>query len=377
MRARGFRPLSLQRSDVDALPANAVRRSDFARLSNAALLSFTEELAQLLEAGLQLERALRVIEGRKERSSIPAIAGFLRQQIREGRRFSAALRNTRGAFSELYCNMVTAGEAAGALPSILRRQAQYLTLISELRRRVASALIYPSVVFAAGVILLLIFMTFLLPQLTMLLNKTGQSLPFMTRLLIGASEFFGRGWWGILFGVAVVFFGWRAWTKTSKGRRLWDRFVLHAPLLGSLLQIQFLAEFLQTLSTLVTNGITLLHGLSLMQQATRNVYLRNLIESLSNKVGEGTPFSRVLRQEAFFPPVLTDIVAVGEETGDLGGALERAAARYDQEFALRIQNLTTLIQPLTILVVALFVGIVAYSMITGILSSVSGLRLNG
>ncbi|HEY5792188.1 MAG TPA: type II secretion system F family protein [Chthoniobacterales bacterium] len=378
LRERKLRPLSLERlgaeNPVDA-PVRPGGRS-WSRLSNAAVHSFTEELAQLLEAGLQLERALRVIEGRKEKTAIPGIAGFVRQQIREGKRFSSALRNTGGAFSDLYCNMVAAGEAAGALPSILRRQSQYLALISELRRRVVMALVYPSVVFSAGVVLLLIFMTFLLPQLTMLLSKTGQTLPLVTRILIGTSEFFGHYWWALLAAAALIVAGLRMWRKTPKGRKIWDRAILEAPLLGPILRIQFLAEFLQTLSTLVSNGITLLHGLTLMQQATRNVSLQALIGALADKVGEGAAFSRVLRQNAFFPPVLTDIIAVGEETGDLGGALERAAVRYDQEFTMRIQQLTTLIQPLTILVVALFVGLVAYSMITGILSSVSGLRLN-
>jgi type II secretory pathway component PulF len=372
--ARKLRPLSLDRADAgEVAVSSSFDRQQ--RLSSAELLSFTQELAELLEAGLQLEKALHVIERRKERTAIPPIAAYLRQQIREGKRFSQALKNAGGAFSDLYCNMVSAGESAGALPRILRRQSQYLTLISELRRRVLMALIYPSIVFTAGVVLLLIFMTFLLPQLIVLLSKTGQQLPLVTRILIGTSEFFGRYWWAIICVLGLVVFAIWTWKKTPAGRQRWDRLLLNLPLLGSVLRIQFFAEFLQTLSTLVSNGITLLQGLTLMKQATRNTYLQQLISTISDKVGEGASFSRVLRQCDFFPPVLTDIVAVGEETGDLAMALERAAARYDQEFGRRIQQLTTLIQPATILVVALFVGLVAYSMITGILSSVGSLRL--
>lgn len=375
--AQKLRPVSLERADgsgkEDTAPVSEVLKN---RLSTAELFSFTEELAQLLEAGLQLERALAVISKRKAKGAIPGIAAFLRQQIREGKRFSNALRNTGGAFTELYCNMIAAGEAAGALPKILRRQGEYLALMADLRRRVVMALVYPSIVFSAGIVLLFIFMTFLLPQLTMLLSKSGQGLPLVTRILIGTSEFFGAYWWVLLILIGAIVIGLHLWRKTPSGRKQWDTSILRIPLLGPVLRLQFLAEFLQTLATLVSNGITLVHGLTLMRQATKNVWLAGLIEKMTERIGEGVSFSKVLRNNDFFPSVLTDIVAVGEETGDLAGSLERAARRYDQEFNLRIQNLTTLIQPLTILVVALFVGLVAYSMITGILSSVSGLRMN-
>lgn len=372
--AKRLRPLHLEKSGEAQGESISKAKVLSQRLSNAELHSFTEELAQLLEAGLQLEGALRVIEGRKEKTGVPGVSGFLRQQIREGKRFSAAMKNS-GAFTELYANMIAAGELSGALPQILRRQSQYLALMAELRRKVTMALVYPSIVFSAGIILLFVFMTFLLPQLTLLLSKTGQALPLMTRILVGTSEFFGKYWWALLIVLTVVIVSLQLWRKTPSGRRIWDRMIFNLPLLGAVLRVQFLAEFLQTLSTLVTNGIPLLRGLSLMQSATTNTHIRSLVGRLVEKVEEGHAFSRVLRQDMFFPPVLTDIVAVGEQTGDLGGALERAATRYDREFTMRIQQLTTLIQPLTILVVAIFVGLVAYSMIAGILSSVSGLRL--
>lgn len=372
--AKKLRPLHLEKAGENPVGEIAEPKALQQRLSNAELNSFTEELAQLLEAGLQLEGALRVIEGRKEKTAVPGVSGFLRQQIREGKRFSAAMKNS-GAFTDLYANMIAAGELSGALPQILRRQSQYLALIAELRRKVTMALVYPSIVFSAGIILLLVFMTFLLPQLTLLLSKTGQALPLMTRILVGTSEFFGKYWWALLLVLVVGIVSLQLWRKTPSGRKVWDRMIFGLPLLGSILQVQFLAEFLQTLSTLVTNGIPLLRGLSLMQSATKNTHIRSIVGRLVEKVEEGHAFSRVLRQNSFFPPVLTDIVAVGEQTGDLGGSLERAAVRYDREFTLRIQQLTTLIQPLTILVVAIFVGLVAYSMIAGILSSVSGLRV--
>ena len=343
-------------------------------VSSAQLLLFTEELAELLESGLQLEPALRVIESRKEVGNLQGVAASLRQQVREGVSFSAALRHSGGGFSELFCSMIAAGEAAGAQPRILRRQAEYLAMIGDLRRRIAAALIYPSIVFTAGIVLLIVFMTFLLPQLTTLLSKTGQQLPFMTRVMIGTSEFFGHYWWLVLLVVAFLLALFFAWRKTPSGHFAWDRVKLRIPVVGAVLSHQFIAEFCQTLATLTLNGVTLLNALVLFQKATGNLYLKMLLGQLVERVGEGAGLAASLRKAPFFPSVLGDIVTVGEQSGDLAGALQRGAKRYDREFGAKIEKLTALIQPLTILIVALFVGLVAYSMITGILSSVSGLR---
>lgn len=343
-------------------------------LSSNALLIFIEELAELLEAGLQLEPALRVIENRKDDASLQKVSAYLRQQVRDGVSFSGALRRCGNAFSDLFCSMIAAGETAGALPQILRRQSDYLYVVIDLRKRITAALIYPSIVFSAGIVLLIVFMTFLLPQLTVLLSKTGQKLPFMTRMLIGTSEFFGSYWWAIILAIVGGFALFTAWRRTAEGRMTWDRVKLVIPVVGPVISCKFMAEFCQTLATLLLNGVTLLNGLALFERATPNIFLRSILAKVVNRVGEGAPLSTCLRNSPFFPGVLCDIVTVGEQSGDLASALQRGAKRYDREFASKIQKLTTLIQPLTILVVALFVGLVAYSMITGILTSVSGLR---
>jgi len=376
--SRQLRPISIRPRDgqetaTDAADAKLSREGLPARVSSGDLLLFTEELAELLESGLQLEPALKVIESRKEAGVLRPVSTYLRQQVRDGSSFSAALRSC-GGFPELFSSMIAAGETAGALPSILRRQTDYLNMVIELRRKISAALIYPSIVFSAGIVLLFIFMTFLLPQLTLLLSKTGKKLPLMTRLLIGTSEFFGHYWWLVGLVIAVMAVAFWSWRRTPEGRATWDRVVLHIPILGAIISCKFMAEFCQTLATLAANGVTLLNGLLLFQRATANVYLHGLLTRLTEKVGEGVSLSAALRSLPFFPGVLCDIVTVGEQSGDLAGALQRGARRYDREFAAKIQKLTLLIQPLTILIVALFVGLVAYSMITGILTSVSGLR---
>lgn len=342
-------------------------------LSRQQVLLFTEELCELLEAGLKLDRALQVIEQRQDKSPLKGVAASARQSLREGATFSAALKSASPSFSELYCNMVKAGEASGTVSKILKRQVEFLTMMGDLQRRVTSALIYPSVIFSAGIALMVIFMTFLLPQLTSLLNKTGQTLPLATRILIGASEFMGSYWWVLLLILATSILGFRHFTSRGDGRVWWDRTQLQLPVFGPLLRMRFYAQFTQTLSTLLNNGVSLMQSMQLIRNATPNIYLQGLLEKVAENVQDGAQLSRAIARVQFFPPTLIDIVQVGETTGDLGAALERSAKSYDKHLSVVIERVTALIQPMVILMVALFVGLVAYSMITGIMQTVSGL----
>ena len=344
------------------------------RLTTPQLLFFTEELAELLEAGLQLEGALRVIEQRQERSPVKPVAAHLRQQVREGVNFSKALRSCGKSFDPLYCNLVAAGEAGGVLPQILKRQCAHLEMVGELGKKVTSALVYPAIVFSSAILLMFIFLTFLVPQLSVLLGKSGQKLPVITQALISVSLFCGHWWWAILALAVAAVLGAKAAISTPAGRDWWARFQLGVPVVGPVLRARFLAEVMQNLSTLVSNGVTMLAAMDLMRAATGNVYLKGLLERVADMVREGSSLAAAMRRTGFFPPVLLDILAVGEQTGYLPGSLARAAKRYDRELSSRIQHLTTLIQPAVILIVALFVGVVAYSMISGILSSVNALK---
>ncbi len=351
-------------------------RSPLPRLSTRQLLFFTEELAELLDAGLQLDGALRVIEQRQEESPLKSIAFFLRTQVREGVAFSKALRQCGQSFDPLYCNLIAAGETGGVLPQILKRQCAHLEMIGELGKKVTSALVYPAIVFSSAILLLFIFLTFLVPQLSVLLAKTGQKLPSITQALISTSLFCGHWWWAILAFLGAMIIGIHLAISTPAGKAWWDRVQLDLPVIGPVLKAHFQTELTQNLSTLVSNGVAMLLGLGLMHEAIGNVYLKRLLGQVTDMVREGISLASAMRRTGFFSPVLIDILSVGEQTGDLSGALTRAAKRYDRELSTRIQYLTTLIQPTVILIVAFFVGLVAYSMISGILTSVNSLRVH-
>jgi type II secretory pathway component PulF len=386
LREQGLQPVSLVLSG-DQTKATGKRKDDgktapsenssvgpLPRFSRQQLLFFTEELSELLEAGLQLEAALRVLAERQEKSPIGPVSARLRSQVREGVSFSAALRGC-GTFDPLYCNLVAAGEAAGVLPRILKRQCEHLEMVGELAKKVSSALVYPSIVFSSAILLMFIFLTFLVPQLSVLLGKSGQKLPLMTRILIDVSLFCGHYWWALFLGAFLIAAGIKAALQTPGGRSWWDQAQLGLPVVGPVLRARFLAETTQNLATLVSNGVSMMASMGLLRGSTTNVYLGGLLEKITVMISEGASLSGAMRRTGFFPPVLLDILGVGEQTGDLSGSLQRAAKRYDRELSTRIQVMTSLIQPAVILIVALFVGIVAYSMISGILTSVNALKV--
>lgn len=344
------------------------------RLSGSQIILFTEEMSDLLDAGMQLEPALRVMEGRNELSSIKSVASALRQQVREGNSLSSALRVVSPSFGDLFCNLVAAGELSGSLPQLLRRQATFLVTLDDLRKKVVSALIYPSMIFVLGIGLIFLFMSYLVPQLTTLFQKTGRDLPMLTRILVQTSSFFSQYWWALLAGIVAVVVGFLQFIRMPFGRQWWHRTQLRLPLFGSVLRGRFYAQFSETMANLIANGIPLLNSLRLMTSAIGNLHLRGLMEKVVDMVREGGSLSRALQRIGEFPPLFIDMIAVGEQTGDLAKALERVGRRYDKELNIKIQRLTALVQPVVILVMAAMVGVIAYSIINGIFDAVSGLR---
>ncbi len=344
------------------------------RLSRAQVVLFTEELSDLIGAGLQLEPALRIMENREELSALKTVTRILRQEVRDGTSFSNALRRASNSFGDLYCSLAQAGEVSGALATILKRQAQYLLTIQELQSKVLFALIYPSFLFASGVGVAILFITFLIPKLTMLLDNTGGTMPGAAKFVIGLSDFM-KGYWWLIIGmlIGMIMFA-RSYVKAEQNREGWDRTKLGLPIVGPILRTRFYVQFLETLGNLVGNGLTLLRALELGRDATPNLYLKSLLKGVIENVGEGAALSRSLKRAGFFPPLLIDMVAVGEQTGRLSESLERASVRYDKELEKSIEKMSALIQPMVVLLMAGMVGIMAYMMISVIFQTISGLE---
>jgi general secretion pathway protein F len=347
------------------------------KLKRAQIVIFTEELSDLLFAGLQLEPALKIMESREELSNIKVVTRMLRQDVRDGMNFSQALRRASPSFGDLYCNLAQAGEVSGALSVILKRQAEYLLTLQELQSKVLFALIYPGFLFTAGVGVAILFITFLIPKLTMLLDNTGGEMPPAAKIILGLSDFLKSYWWALILLVIMGFIAFKTYVKDDENRENWDRVKLGLPMFGDILQRRFFVQFLETLANLVGNGLTLLKGLELSRNATTNLHLRRLLKNVIGYVAEGAALSKSFKRAGFFPPLLIDMVAVGEQTGDISTSLERAARRYDKELEKSIQKMSALIQPVVVVLMAGMVGIMAYMMISVIFETISGMNKRG
>ncbi len=344
------------------------------KLKKTDIVLFTEELSELLGAGLQLEPALRVMENREELGKLKSLTTRIRVEVRDGMSFSDALRKTSPSFGDLYCSLAKAGEVSGALSTILKRQASYLTAIQDLQGKVKMALIYPSFLIASGIAVVVLFITFLIPQLMGLLDNTNSEMPWIGQLMIDVSNFITSTWWIILLLITIVVVGSVSYIKNPKNHEWWDEIKLKIPLFGKVLKTRFFVQFLETLANLVGNGLPLLRALELGREATPNLFLKKIISKIIGYVGDGASLSRTMKRVGFFPPLLLDMVAVGEQTGQIGESLERAAARYDKELEKDIARISALIQPVIVVTMALLVGIMAYMMISVIFETISGLN---
>lgn len=344
------------------------------RLKRATLIMFTSELADLLDAGMQLEQALRILHERQEDKTIRRVSARLRDDIREGAKFSSALKKASPSFDDLYTNLVAAGEASGSLAEILRRLALNLQVMADLRSRVVGALVYPAFLVGLSGVLIVVLGTVVLPRLTALFKQSKTELPLLTKMLVFVSEVLTHWWWvGAIVGLAAML-TFRVVISSKRGREWWDRYKLHVPLFGAVISSQFYAQFCQSLGNLVNNGVPLLTGLKLMGRATPNVFLRDKLAKVIVLVAEGAALSTAMRKVGEFPAVLMDLLAVGEHTGHLAKSLQKGATRYDKELTKRIDRLTKMIPPVILIIIGVIVMVVAYAIINTLFQSISSIR---
>lgn len=350
------------------------RRTGGVKLRKKEILQFTEEMADLLDSGVRLEAALGVMAGRKESSSVGAMAGQARESLREGLSLSVALRRASPSFDELYLNMVQAGEQSGALGTILRRQQEQLAMVEDLKSRIRGALIYPAFMILAAGVLMLVFMTFLVPQMRSLFSMGEESMPLVTQLMIQFSEGVASWWWIGVLVVGLLVWGFRMLVSKPEGRLWWDEKKFLIPQAGRVMSTGLFAQVAQTMAVLLNNGIPLVGTLRLVEAATSNRYIRGALTEALESVSDGASLSRALSRTGVFPGEFVDTVVLGEQTGDLAASLEKTAARYDKELGKSISSLTAMIQPAIIVLMAVMVGLIAFSMMSGIFQAVNSLR---
>ena len=333
---------------------------------------FTEQLAHLLAAGMTLDEALGILVRRLQQPKLQGLSKALHQGLVDGRSLSQAMRDFPRIFSSLYINMVAAGEASGSLPQILRRLVTHIAGVKSLQDRVQQALVYPAILVLAGVGLIVVFVTFMVPKLTMFFKSTGQKLPASTQLLMDANYAIVHYWWVAAVAVGAAYGIWKAATRSPEGRRAWDGFVWRIPIISRVTKFRFYAQFARTLGTLGENGVTLLKSLELLEEISGNEWVRVRMVEIRKAVVDGASLSNALRQEGLFPELFLDMMAVGEQTGRFSETMQMIAEVYERELDKQVQFVSALVPPAIIVLIAGLVGLVVF----GILSAVFDLTAN-
>jgi type II secretory pathway component PulF len=374
IRGSTARPASLR--DATARPATATPAStQNLKIPHGQLLVFTEQLGHLLQAGMTLDEGLSILEKRFKQPRVQLLTRALHQALVDGRSFSQALRDFPRIFQPLYVNMVAAGEASGALPEILLRLVKHLTQAKDLRDRVQQALIYPAFLAVAGVALITVFITFMVPQLTNFLSQTGGALPLPTRILLQIHHTITSYWWlGVLVLVGAVV-GWRAFVRTNEGRIAWDRFRLAIPGYGPVIRHRYYAQFARTLGTLMENGVPLLRALDLVAEIAGNKFLESKLVEVRRAVVDGANLSVALQAQKLFPDLFTDMLSVGEQTGRFAETMQIIADVYERELDRTVAIVSQLIPPFIIVLIAIVVGFVVYSILSAVFEMTHSLQL--
>jgi type II secretory pathway component PulF len=345
------------------------------KIPHNQLLVFTEQLAHLLQAGMTLDEGLSILEKRLKQSRLQQLTRRLHQGLIEGRSFSQALREFPRIFPPLYVNLVAAGEASGALPEILLRLVKHLMQAKNLRDSVQQALIYPAALATAGLILITVFITFLVPQLTQFLSQTGGALPLPTRILLQVHRMITVYWWvGVLLAIGASV-GFRAFVRSDEGRLLWDRFRLAIPGYGRVVRHRYYAQFSRTLGTLMENGIPLLRSLDLVTEIAGNRFLESKLVEAKRAVVDGATLSAALGAQHLFPDLFTDMMAVGEQTGRFAETMQAIADVYERELDRAVNIISALIPILIIVLIAIVVALIVFSILSAVFEMTHSLQL--
>jgi type II secretory pathway component PulF len=337
------------------------------------LATFTQQLSNLLKCGMPLTVALQSM-GHLETKGIPSdVSKLLKQDVMEGRSLSDALAKQPEIFSDLYINMVRAGEQSGALVEVLLRLAGHFERFAEVQSKFTSALIYPCIVACVGLVIVVFFMTFMLPKFMTIFQGLKVPLPLATRVLMNISHMFSHYWWlmiSVVLAIGVLFNRFKA---TDQGKRKIDSWKMNAPVIGKAVRLNMFGQFARTLSTLLINGVPVLNALKITEQIIPNIMVKEAIAKTREEVTDGKTIAQPLARSKLFPQLMIDLLKIGEETGDVPGALQNIAETYENELSLQLRVMTNLIEPAMIIIMACGVGGLLFSILSAMFAITSSI----
>ncbi len=376
LRAEGIFPTAIHagrtRSGVSEL-LSRLQLPALRRVPGLDLAMFTRQLATMIGAGVPLVECLSALTEQVENGRLKAIVGRVRESVNHGTTLADALAEHSYAFDGLYVAMVRAGESAGALQLVLRRLADYIESNLELRNKVANAMVYPLLMVVVSLAVASVLLVKVIPTITSLLRDLDQPLPVATLVVIAISDFLIAWWILLLVGGAAFWLLVNRLIATQRGRLVWDRLLLRAPIFGRVIRLVSVSRFSRTLSTLLAGGVNIVRSLEISKDVAGNAVIAIAIEAAREAITRGASIAAPMRQSGEFPPMVTHMIAVGEASGELEGMLAKVAETYDEMVANSLNRMTALMGPVLLLIVASLVVIIILSTLLPLLNLTAAL----
>jgi len=368
LRGSGMFPVQVQEAASVSAPTGApsgpVSVSGlFKRVKPGEVSVMTRQLSILLAAGVPLVAALDALGSQIANQLLKKIVAQIKEAVNEGNSLAFSLSQHPRLFSSIYVNMVRAGEASGALDLVLGRLAEYGEHQHALRGRFQAALAYPVFMFFIGSLVLFFLITFVVPNITQIFSEMHQTLPLPTVILIGVSGFLKSFWWVLVLAALGAFIGAKQLINTSKGHYIWDKIKLKAPVLGSIIQKMALARFARTLGTLLESGVPLLSALDIVRNIVNNSLIARDIDNASEEIEAGRSLAVPLGRSPWFPSIAVQMISVGEQSGELEAMLNKIADTYERDVESQVMAMTSMLEPVMILVMGLAVGFIVISIL--------------
>jgi type IV pilus assembly protein PilC len=370
LRTKGLIPINITRID-NKFWANL---PFFKKIKSSDLVLFTRQLSSMLSSGLTLFRSLEILKDQIENEQMAEVVTTVINDVQEGRTLSQAIERHPQVFSPIYVSIIRAGEQSGLLDKVLNRLADNLEKQAKLKSTVKGALMYPVIVIILMVVVMAIMMIFVIPQLTVLYTNLNVELPLPTKIVVALSNFMIAAWPLIILVGVVIVVGFRRWAKTPDGKLLIDTILLKLPVFGKLITQTILAEFSRTFGLLVGTGTLVVEALNETADTTGNVLYKNAIVDVSKQVEKGVTVGDSMAYYPLFPPLLIQLVRIGEQTGKIDDTLVKASEYFEREVDQTVKTLTTAMEPFIMIVLGVGVAFLIISVITPIYSLISSIQ---
>ncbi|MBA2624609.1 MAG: type II secretion system F family protein [Acidimicrobiia bacterium] len=356
LRSMGYVPIAIERGDSSALKKDVKLPGIGGKVKQKDVAVFCRQFATMINAGLSLIRALGILEEQTENKKLAETAKAVRLDVEKGASLAQALGRHPKVFNRLFVAMVKAGETGGVLDGVLQSLASTIEKQVELKRKIKSAMTYPVAVLVLVLCIVAAMLVFVVPTFETLYEGLGGTLPAPTRALITVSGFITKFAPFIVVATVAFVFGFKRWVATESGRAIWDRVKLKVPIFGKLIHKTSITRFCRTLAVLLRSGVPVLESLEITSETVGNVVVANAVKDTQEAVRTGEALATPLSRHAVFPPMVVQMLAVGEETGNVDDMLDRVADFYDQEIEAMVEALTSLLEPLLIVVMGGTVG---------------------